>query len=267
MSTLCPALRICSAAPAANLITSPWLIFAIVGMFLPTRGSLRVVFAISLTNRSSPMPLIRMSNLAPVRSAPSNLPPNLPKLRHLTSLASTAGVIASAENGTPSFSQWVTASSVSDRKTLPLDQHTHFGSSISSLETVVPLPVPERPCKTRTQPVLASAPSFATISPATWSADLPATLTLHTGSTGGFGSRTPRATASRIPAASFSASSSSRAMMPSISFLAKAAKVLSQAKAAMMAFEVESSPRFSSARESGTTGGAEESSIDSAWAK
>mmetsp|Transcript_23174 Transcript_23174/g.66462 ORF Transcript_23174/g.66462 Transcript_23174/m.66462 type:complete len:258 (-) Transcript_23174:72-845(-) len=257
MSTLCPALRICSAAPAANLITSPWLIFAIVGMFLPTRGSLRVVFAISLTNRSRPMPLIRMSNL----------PPNLPKLRHLTSLASTAGVIASAENGTPSFSQWVTASSVSDRKTLPLDQHTHFGSSISSLETVVPLPVPERPCKTRTQPVLASAPSFATISPATWSADLPATLTLHTGSTGGFGSRTPRATASRIPAASFSASSSSRAMMPSISFLAKAAKVLSQAKAAMMAFEVESSPRFSSARESGTSGGAEESSIDNAWAK
>mmetsp|Transcript_35287 Transcript_35287/g.77627 ORF Transcript_35287/g.77627 Transcript_35287/m.77627 type:complete len:248 (-) Transcript_35287:286-1029(-) len=232
MSTFIPSARIVSAAPPANLITSPCVSLATVGMFLPTRGSLRVVLATSETSSSWPLPEMRMSNL----------PLNLPKCKHLTSSARSSGVRASGPKGVPFASQWLTASSVSERKTLPFDQLTARGNTDSSLLTVVPLPVPLRPCSTSTQPSLTASPSFSTISAATMSADLPATSILQTGSTGGSASTTPFAIASRMPAASFSPSSASRAMMPSISFCEKLANSGSDSNAAMMAFEVESSP-------------------------
>ena len=51
----------------------------------------------------------------------------------------------SAVNGIFSLSQCETASSVSERNTLPFDQQRQRGSFCSSLATVVPLPVPLRP--------------------------------------------------------------------------------------------------------------------------
>ena len=82
-------------------------------------------------------------------------------------------------------------------------RHAHSRAACaltSSLATVVPFPVPERPCSTRTQPDAGAVPNLAMISPATASADLPDTLISVTGSTGGEASSVPRATASRIPA-------------------------------------------------------------------
>ena len=53
------------------------------------------------------------------------------------SSASSSGVRASLPNGVPAFSHALTASSVSERKTLPFDQQVARGSSCSSFATVV----------------------------------------------------------------------------------------------------------------------------------
>ena len=150
-------------------------------------------------------------------------------------------------NSTPCAPQYDTATSVSERKTFPLLQQTARASFCSSLATVVPLPVPLSPWRTRTQPFLGASPSAATISLATVSADFPATSILVTGSTGGFAGSTPRCTAMAMPAASFSPSSASRARICSISLFASVANAASSANSLMIAFDVLSSPRSSSA--------------------
>mmetsp|Transcript_49433 Transcript_49433/g.114247 ORF Transcript_49433/g.114247 Transcript_49433/m.114247 type:complete len:249 (+) Transcript_49433:337-1083(+) len=235
MSTFIPSARIASAAAPANLITSPCVCFATVGMAFPTRGSLSVVLATSETSKSWPSPWMRMSNFSLY----------LPKCRHCISSASSSGVSTSAENSTLLDSQCDTARSVRERKTLPLDQLTARGSTACSFATVVPLPVPESPCSTSTQPLDGASPRAAMISAATTSADLPATSILHTGSTGGSASTTPFSTACLIPAASLSPSSASRARIASISFCAKSQNVGSLTNVAMMVLDVKSSPRSS----------------------
>mmetsp|Transcript_4893 Transcript_4893/g.10797 ORF Transcript_4893/g.10797 Transcript_4893/m.10797 type:complete len:224 (-) Transcript_4893:39-710(-) len=210
-------------------------------MALLTRGSLSVVLATSETSRSCPMPLMRMSNLSL----------NFPNSRHFMSSARSSGVSASELNSIALAAQYETASSVSERKTLPLDQLTARGSVACSFATVVPLPVPERPCSTSTQPLLGASPILAIISAETTSADFPATSILHTGSTGGSASTTPLATAFFMPAASLSPSSASRARIASVSFCENAPNVTSAMNVAMMAFEVVSSPCSRSALLSG----------------
>mmetsp|Transcript_37924 Transcript_37924/g.104678 ORF Transcript_37924/g.104678 Transcript_37924/m.104678 type:complete len:240 (+) Transcript_37924:513-1232(+) len=236
-----PSARMTSAAAAANRITSPCVIFATVGTTLPTRASLSVVSATSETRTSCPSPTSLMSYAKP----------NLPKRRHFISCESTAGVSASSLKGMPWSSQYESASRESARKTLPFDQLTAFGREPRSFSTVVPLPVPERPCSTSTQPRVGASPSAPTISAATASALLPSTSSLRTFSTGGFAARTPLATAIAMPAVSLSASSASRARMSSISRLANAAKTASVSNAAMIASDDVSSLCSSSASESG----------------
>merc|ERR1719356_2331482 len=92
-----------------------------------------------------------------------------------THLAKFSGVRHSASNTLPSFSQYVAARRVSERKQLPLDQVVALGILAFILSTVVPLPVPLRPTKITTQPL--SFGSCAMISSATSSALLPQTLT------------------------------------------------------------------------------------------
>mmetsp|Transcript_1017 Transcript_1017/g.2167 ORF Transcript_1017/g.2167 Transcript_1017/m.2167 type:complete len:207 (+) Transcript_1017:584-1204(+) len=201
-------------------------------MFLPTLGPLSTVLATCETSRSNPYPLMAMSNL----------PSNLAKCRQLISSASSCGVSASRRRGTPICSHAVTASSVSERKTLPLDQHVARGSICSSLLTVVPLPVPERPCSTSTQPLPGLSPRHRTISAATCSAVLPSTSILVSGSTAGLAGMTPFSIAIRMPAASFSSSSASRRMIPSISACENWRNVASPSKTEMISLEVVSSP-------------------------
>mmetsp|Transcript_71309 Transcript_71309/g.183823 ORF Transcript_71309/g.183823 Transcript_71309/m.183823 type:complete len:295 (+) Transcript_71309:886-1770(+) len=231
-----PSFLICSAAAAANMITSPCVTSATVGMFLPTRGSFSSVFDTFDTRTSWPQPLMRMSNL----------PSNLPNSRQGTSCLNSSGVRASGPKGMPCCSQCVTASKVSERKTLPFDQFTALGSTACSLATVVPLPVPLRPCSTSTQPSECAAPSFVMMEPATWSADLPRTSMVQVGSTGGSFGITPFSTALAMPAASFSSSSASRCWMPFVSASESELNRGSSSKASMMALDVLSSPRWSS---------------------
>mmetsp|Transcript_51151 Transcript_51151/g.95885 ORF Transcript_51151/g.95885 Transcript_51151/m.95885 type:complete len:282 (+) Transcript_51151:418-1263(+) len=226
-----PSERIASAAPAANFITSPCVTFATVGMFLPTRGSFKTVLATFDTNMSFPKPFMWMSNLSS----------NLPNSKQLMNSCSSSGVSTSALNGRPFCSQWDTAKRVNDRKTLPLDQHTARGRAASNFATVVPLPVPLNPCSTSTQPLLGASPKRSIIFAATASADMPMTSILQIGSTLGSAGITPFATAICIPAANLSSSSWSRCKMPSVSFFEKSWKTASDLKAAMTAFEVESS--------------------------
>mmetsp|Transcript_16560 Transcript_16560/g.28217 ORF Transcript_16560/g.28217 Transcript_16560/m.28217 type:complete len:279 (-) Transcript_16560:2-838(-) len=182
----------------------------------------------------------------------SNLPLILAKRRQPTSLARSAGVSASFPNGVPASSHALTASSVSARKTLPFDQATARGNSFWSLATVVPLPVPESPCRTRMQPRDGASPSAARISAATVSALLPVTSMRLTGSTATRAGTTCFATAISMPAASFSSSSLSRARMSRISRLANFLKTGSDSKAAMTPSDAESSPFSRSARLSGS---------------
>ena len=74
---------------------------------------------------------------------------------------------------------------------LPFDHVDAFGSIRFSLSTVVPLPVPLKPCRTRTQPLAGASPNAATISSATSSALLPRTSIFVSGSTGGFAATAP----------------------------------------------------------------------------
>mmetsp|Transcript_108672 Transcript_108672/g.232163 ORF Transcript_108672/g.232163 Transcript_108672/m.232163 type:complete len:254 (+) Transcript_108672:997-1758(+) len=177
----------------------------------------------------------------------SNLPSNLPKVRHPMSCRRRPGVKESVQKGVTICSQCVTASKVNARKTFPFDQQTALGNNACNLATVVPLPVPLNPCNTNTQPECGALPSFSMIKAATWSADLPKTSIVHSSSTGGFASITPLATACAIPAASFSSSSASRCRMPSVSFCERPLNVGSASKAAMIVLEVTSSPASSNA--------------------
>ena len=78
---------------------------------------------------------------------------------------------------------WVAARSVSDLKMFPLLQVCALGSSSFSFATVVPFPVPDRPCSVITQPAVAASPSAAMISAAMASGVLPVTVILVIAST------------------------------------------------------------------------------------
>mmetsp|Transcript_12674 Transcript_12674/g.37700 ORF Transcript_12674/g.37700 Transcript_12674/m.37700 type:complete len:256 (+) Transcript_12674:254-1021(+) len=227
-----PSLPIVVAADAANFTTSPCVCSATVGMFLDTLGPLRSVFLIFETKASMPRPEILMSQ------APSNLPNSSMAMNS----ASLSGVSAfSASNpGRPCCSHHVAARSVSDRKTLPLLQPVvlPLGSSSSSRDTVVPLPVPERPQRTTTPPSLTAAPMCAMIALQTSSGVLPRTsMTWYSGGGSSFGS-TPLAMDASTPRCSFSASSSSRLTMESPSNLLSLAKPASPSSLEMMAADV-----------------------------
>mmetsp|Transcript_15276 Transcript_15276/g.30665 ORF Transcript_15276/g.30665 Transcript_15276/m.30665 type:complete len:201 (+) Transcript_15276:566-1168(+) len=172
---------------------------------------------------------------------------NFANWMHSIRLASSWGVRASGPKGMSFCSQCVTASRVSARKTLPFDQQTARGRAFCSLATVVPLPVPERPCSTSTQP-WEGAPSALIISAATASALFPRTSITLVGSTGGSASSTPLSIALVMPAASFWSSSASRSRIAVISAFEKVSNVSSPMKVAMIAFEEVSSPARSTLR-------------------
>jgi hypothetical protein len=64
--------------------------------------------------------------------------------------ATFSGVSTSTPKTFPSIAHDVAASSVSDRKTLPLDHVTQLGSLFLRMSPVVPLPVPDNPTSTTT---------------------------------------------------------------------------------------------------------------------
>mmetsp|Transcript_74162 Transcript_74162/g.194504 ORF Transcript_74162/g.194504 Transcript_74162/m.194504 type:complete len:272 (+) Transcript_74162:332-1147(+) len=236
-STTVPASPIFLQASPANLTTSPWVSLATVGMFLPTLGSFSSVLAISEILALIPRPLILMSN-TPSNSPNSSMPAHVARFSGVR----TAG----SKPSRPCCSQCVAARSVSERKQFPLDQAEALGILSLILSTVVPLPVPLRPTRIITQPP--SFGSLAMISSATWSAVLPKTsICSYSGGVKSPGS-TPFRMAWSTPAASFSASSSSRATMPSSSFFASSMKTGSSFRSAMTAPEVLSSWALRSAR-------------------
>mmetsp|Transcript_23717 Transcript_23717/g.60068 ORF Transcript_23717/g.60068 Transcript_23717/m.60068 type:complete len:215 (+) Transcript_23717:676-1320(+) len=172
----------------------------------------------------------------------------LPNSREPTHSASTVGVstvdmsyLPSAFVSRPSSAQRLVASSVSARNTFPLDQVTALGSIDLTRSTVVPLPVPLRPCSTKTQPEAALSPSTSTMSSATSLALFPSTSITVTGSTDGSAASTPFVIASLIPAVSFSSSSASRETMPSISVCEKARNGSYASNVAIIALVVVSS--------------------------
>mmetsp|Transcript_106250 Transcript_106250/g.310625 ORF Transcript_106250/g.310625 Transcript_106250/m.310625 type:complete len:271 (+) Transcript_106250:242-1054(+) len=236
-STTVPAAPIFCTASPANFTTSPWVFSATVGMFLPTFASLSSVLATSETFTSRPRPQTLMSNLSS----------NFPNSSMAAHSARFSGVRQQGSKPSlPSFSQCVAAKSVRERKQLPLDHVDAFGTLALILSTVVPLPVPLRPTRTTTQP--SPWGSLAMISSATWSAVLPSTsMSSYFGGSMSLGS-TPLSMACCTPAASFSPSSSSRLMMPSISFFENSLKLGSSFRHSMMAVDVLSSWAFRMSR-------------------
>mmetsp|Transcript_35387 Transcript_35387/g.85379 ORF Transcript_35387/g.85379 Transcript_35387/m.85379 type:complete len:218 (+) Transcript_35387:379-1032(+) len=211
-------------APDAKRTTSPCVTSATVGMFLDTLGTLSSVFWTSDTRRSRPRPQILVSNF-PLNFPNSSMSTKEAKFSFVNALAGS--------NPSQSFccSHHVTASSVTLRKTFPLDQHTTcFLSSFSnfslSVATVVPLPVPDRPHRTTTPPPVPPSLvlTLTKISSATSPGLFPKTSTLMYSSGMKFGSSTPLSLAMSIPRCSFDASSSSRCRMPSPSDFASARK-------------------------------------------
>ncbi len=154
-----------------------------------------------------------------------------------------------AEKATLRCSQYVTASSVSARNTLPFDHDAARGSLACSLATVVPLPVPDSPCSTSTQPREAALPSALMIASDTSSAVLPSTSICFVGSTAGFAGSTPFSTAIAIPAASFAPSSASRPRMSCISVFESRRNAADSLKCSITAVDVASSAARRSACE------------------
>jgi len=177
---------------------SPWVTSATVGIHLDILDSFSTVFSTSDTKYLRPSPSIFTSN---AELSPNLLNSSIPK-----NSLNLSGFRASS-NGLPSASLQVTASSVIDRKMLPLLHVCALGSFSFNFATVVPLPVPDRPCKTTTQPFEGASPSFAIISLATTSASFPDTWTFVMGSTTTSSGSTPLSTASLMPLPSLSPSS------------------------------------------------------------
>mmetsp|Transcript_11055 Transcript_11055/g.37629 ORF Transcript_11055/g.37629 Transcript_11055/m.37629 type:complete len:244 (-) Transcript_11055:438-1169(-) len=221
MSTTVPPSPILAAAADAKVITSPCVCSATSGMCLPMSAPLRVVLAMSDTLASMPSPDTRISHLPPCLSKESICmklwSSSAVSTRATSYLPSSCGVM-------PRALQRSMARSVRHRNTLPLDQVTALGSAALTRSTVVPLPVPLRPWSTTTQPLCAASPRLSMRILATWSADLPRTSILLTGSNGGLASQTPLSTAILMPAASFSSSSASRLTIAAVSLRAKSMK-------------------------------------------
>mmetsp|Transcript_15093 Transcript_15093/g.27269 ORF Transcript_15093/g.27269 Transcript_15093/m.27269 type:complete len:230 (+) Transcript_15093:511-1200(+) len=220
-----PSAPILEMASEAKRTTSPWVTSATVGIFLDTLGDFSWVFWTSEMRRFRPSPVILVSNF-PLNLPNSSMPMNDAKF----------SLVNAFEGSNPSqsscCSHHVTASNVTLRKILPLDQHTtRFLSSFSnfsfSLATVVPLPVPESPQSTTTPPPPlppSPSPPFLTvpkISSATSSGLFPKTSTSIYSSGTNCGSNTPFSFAISIPFCNFDASSSSRWRMPSPSDFAR----------------------------------------------
>mmetsp|Transcript_8234 Transcript_8234/g.12420 ORF Transcript_8234/g.12420 Transcript_8234/m.12420 type:complete len:205 (+) Transcript_8234:497-1111(+) len=203
-----PSAPIFEMASEAKRTTSPWVTSATVGMFLDTFGDFSWVFWTSEMRRFRPSPVILVSNF-PLNLPNSSMPMNEAKFSFVNAFT------GSNPSQSSCCSHHVTASKVTLRKILPLDQHTTcFLSSFSnfslSLATVVPLPVPESPQSTTTPP---PSPPFLTvprISSATSSGLFPKTSTSMYSSGTNSGSNTPLSFAISIPFCNFDASSSSR---------------------------------------------------------
>mmetsp|Transcript_96140 Transcript_96140/g.170622 ORF Transcript_96140/g.170622 Transcript_96140/m.170622 type:complete len:221 (+) Transcript_96140:526-1188(+) len=196
-------------------------------MFLATFESLSTVFSTSETKYFKPRPSIFTSNF----------PLNLPNSSIFTKLSNAVGVRTSI-NSQPCCSAAVTASKVSERKTLPLLHVCVLGSFSLSLATVVPFPVPDRPWSVKTQPLDEASPSTLIMSSATSSAVRPDTLTLVQGSTSTSSGRTFFSTAILMPFASFSPSSLSRLRISRINRSERSLNFSSSLNCSMTAWDV-----------------------------
>mmetsp|Transcript_36935 Transcript_36935/g.59213 ORF Transcript_36935/g.59213 Transcript_36935/m.59213 type:complete len:226 (-) Transcript_36935:892-1569(-) len=198
-STVRPASAIFANASLTNIITSPWVTAATLGILVATSFDFNRVLLTLETLSFTPRPSISTSK------ASSS---NLSNLSILVNSARFSGFKASSSSTFFSSANLV-ASSVMERKISPLDQVVDFGNFSLSLATVVPFPVPESPSSVMMHPFEGASPSFSMISAVTSSGLFPRTL-IATGEGSALSlGRTPLSIASLIPTASLALSSSS----------------------------------------------------------